>query len=172
MFRCLRAAAASATFAASAMWSAPQAIAQTTIQTTTLRVVMHSDLKILDPIWSGAYIVRQHGYMVYDTLFAIDHRFAAQPQMAEGYTVSADGLTYTIKLRDGLTWHDHTPVTAEDCVASLKRWAARDSMGQKLAKSTSEWRVVDAKSFAARGIYDRTEDGARMVTPSAAILAR
>ena len=111
-------------------------------QAQTLKVVMHSDLKILDPIWSGAYIVRQHGYLVYDTLFAIDEKFAPKPQMAEGYTVSPDGLTYTITLRDGLAWHDGTPVTAEDCVASLKRWAARDSMGQKLAQSTVEWKVI------------------------------
>jgi peptide/nickel transport system substrate-binding protein len=116
-------------------------------QTATLRAVMHSDLKILDPIWSGAYIVRQHGYLVYDTLFAIDADFKVRPQMADGFTVSADGLTYTIRLREGLAWHDGTPVTAEDCVASLKRWAVRDSMGQKLAESLKEWRVVDAKTF-------------------------
>ncbi len=114
----------------------------------TLKVVMHSDLKILDPIWSGAYIVRQHGYLVYDTLFAIDQTFTPKPQMADGYTVSADKLTYTITLRDGLTWHDGTPVTSEDCITSLKRWAARDSMGQKLAQSTAAWQVIDAKTFA------------------------
>ncbi len=113
----------------------------------TLKVVMHSDLKILDPIWSGAYIVRQHGYLVYDTLFAIDDKFQVKPQMAEGFKVSDDGLTYTITLRDGLTWHDGAPVTAEDCVASLKRWAARDSMGVKLADATAAWTVVDANSF-------------------------
>ena len=117
-------------------------------QGKTLKVVMHSDLKILDPIWSGAYIVRQHGYMVYDTLFAIDDKFQPKPQMAEGVTISADKLTYTITLRDGLTWHDGTPVTAEDCIASLKRWSARDSMGQKLAQSTAEWKIVNAKTFA------------------------
>ncbi len=116
-------------------------------QGQTLKVVMHSDLKILDPIWSGAYIVRQHGYLVYDTLFAIDEKFQVKPQMAESAKTSADGLTTTITLRDGLTWHDGTAVTAEDCVASLKRWAARDSMGQKLAEATKAWRVVDAKSF-------------------------
>jgi peptide/nickel transport system substrate-binding protein len=113
----------------------------------TLRVVMHSDLKILDPIWSGAYIVRQHGYLVYDTLFAIDDKFQVRPQMAEGYKVSDDGLVWTIWLRDGLAWHDGTPVTAEDCVASLKRWAARDSMGVKLAEQVAAWKVVDARTF-------------------------
>jgi peptide/nickel transport system substrate-binding protein len=116
-------------------------------QTKTLRVVMHSDLKILDPIWSASYIVRQHGYLVYDTLFAIDSAFKVQPQMAEGYKVSADGLTYTITLRDGLAFHDGRPVTTDDVVASLKRWSARDSTGQKLAQATKEWRIIDAKTF-------------------------
>ena len=99
----------------------------------TLRVVMHSDLKILDPIWTTAYIVRNHGYLIYDTLFALDAKLQPQPQMAESLVMSDDGLTATIKLRDGLSFHDGKPVTAEDCIASLKRWAARDSMAQKLS---------------------------------------
>src|ERR1700687_134205 len=98
----------------------------------TLRVVMHSDVKILDPIWTTAYIVRNHGYMVYDTLFAIDANGEVKPQMVGSYEVSADKLTHTFTLRDGLLWQDGQPVTAEDCVASIKRWAAKDSTGQKL----------------------------------------
>ena len=77
----------------------------------TLRVVMHSDLKILDPVWTTAYIVRNHGYLIYDTLFAIDGKLEPQPQMVESWTVSDDKLTWTFKLRDGLKWHDGTPVT-------------------------------------------------------------
>src|SRR2546428_648236 len=98
----------------------------------TLRVVMHSDLKIVDPIWTTAYIVRNHGYMIYDTLFAMDAKGEIKPQMVDKYDVSADKLTYTMTLRDGLLWHDGKPVTAEDCVASIKRWAAKDSMGHKM----------------------------------------
>src|SRR5262249_34891409 len=113
---------------------------------TTQRIVMQSDLKSFDPIWSGAYIVRNYGYMVYDTLFAIDEEFNVRPQMADKVSVSADGLVTTITLRDGLTWHDGAPVTAEDCVASLKRWQARDSMGQKLAAFLAEDRIVDART--------------------------
>ena len=113
----------------------------------TLKAVMHSDLKVLDPIWSGAYIVRNHGYMVYDTLFSMDANFQIKPQMVDKWEASADGLTWTFTLRDGLEWHDGKPVTAEDCVASLKRWSARDSMGQKLAQSLQEYKVVDAKTF-------------------------
>src|SRR6266851_416572 len=94
---------------------------------TTLRVVNHSDLKILDPIWTTAYIVRNHGYLVWDTLFAMDEKFEVKPQMVDKYDVSADKLTWTFTLRDGLEWHGGKPVTSEDCIASIKRWAAKDS---------------------------------------------
>ncbi|WP_255468824.1 ABC transporter substrate-binding protein [Reyranella sp. CPCC 100927] len=123
------------------------ALSASALAQSTLRVVMHSDLKSFDPVWSGAYIVRNHGYLVWDTLFAMDEKFQIKPQMVDKYAPSDDGLTWTFTLRDGLEWHDGTPVTAEDCIASLKRWAARDSMGQKLAQSVKTWEVVDAKTF-------------------------
>lgn len=113
----------------------------------TMRNVMHSDLKILDPIWTTAYIQRNYGYMIYDTLFAIDEKFVVKPQMVDTWTVSDDKITYTFTLRDGLLWHDDKPVTAEDCVASLKRWGARDTMGQKLLGAVKEFQVVDDKTF-------------------------
>ena len=113
----------------------------------TFKVVMHSDLKILDPIWTTAYIVRNHGYLVWDTLFAMDEKFDVKPQMVDKYDVSADKLTWTFTLRDGLEWHDGKPVTSEDCVASIKRWAAKDSMGQKMMGSVMDFEVVDAKTF-------------------------
>ena len=90
-------------------------------------------LKIVDPIWTTAYITRNHAYMVWDTLFALDANNV--PSAADGrtaWTVSDDKLTYTFKLRDGLKWHDNAPVRAVDCVASLKRWAAKDGMGRAL----------------------------------------
>ena len=113
----------------------------------TLRAVMHSDLKILDPIWTTAYIVRNHGYMIYDTLFATDAKGEIKPQMVGNYEVSADKLTHTFTLRDGLAWHDGQPVTAEDCVASIKRWSAKDSTGQKLMTFVDGLEVKDAKTF-------------------------
>ena len=116
-------------------------------QAQTLKVVMHSDVKILDPIWTTAYIQRNHGYMVWDTLFAMDEKFEVKPQMVDKYDVSADKLTWTFTLRDGLEWIDGKPVTAEDCIASIKRWAARDSMGQKMMGSVAGLEVVDAKTF-------------------------
>ena len=114
---------------------------------TTLKAVMHSDLKILDPIWTTAYIVRNHGYMIYDTLLAQDETGAIKPQMVDKYDVSADGKTYTFTLRDGLLWHDGKPVTSEDCIASIKRWSARDSMGQKMMSFVESMTPGDAKTF-------------------------
>ena len=95
-------------------------------------MVAHSDLKVLDPIWTTAFITRNHGYLIYDTLFAKDEELRIQPQMVDKYETSPDKLTWTFTLRDGLEWHDGQPVTAEDCVASLKRWGARDALGQQL----------------------------------------
>ena len=112
----------------------------------TITAVMHSDLRVIDPILTTAYITRDHGYMVYDTLLAVDSNFKIQPQMAD-WKVSDDKLTYTFTLRDGLKWHDGTPVTAEDCVASLKRWAKVDGMGQKLMDFTASLEATDAKTI-------------------------
>ena len=114
---------------------------------TTLRAVMHSDLKIIDPIWTTAYITRNHGYMIYDTLFAMDAEGVIKPQMVDTYIASPDGLVYTFTLRDGLAWHDGAPVTAEDCTASLKRWAARDALGQAVWRFVASAEPIDARSF-------------------------
>jgi peptide/nickel transport system substrate-binding protein len=130
--------------AALCLWALPAA---PTMAQTTLRMVPHADIKILDPVWTTALITRNFGYMVFDVLFAKDSDLKIQPQMAEGYTVSDDKLTYTITLRDGLVWSDGTPVTAEDCVASIKRWGARDASGQLMMKETRELKVVDPKTF-------------------------
>ena len=112
----------------------------------TITAVMHSDLRIIDPGFTTAYITRDHGYMVYDTLLATDANFKVQPQMAD-WRISDDKLTYTFTLRDGLKWHDGMPVTAEDCVASLKRWGKNDGMGQKLMEYTASLEATDAKTI-------------------------
>src|SRR5712675_1306113 len=112
----------------------------------TITAVMHSDLRIIDPLFTTAYITRDHGYMVYDTLLATDSTFKIQPQMAD-WKISDDKLTYTFTLRDGLKWHDGAPVTAEDCAASLKRWAKSDNMGQKLMDFTASIEATDAKTI-------------------------
>jgi peptide/nickel transport system substrate-binding protein len=111
----------------------------------TITAVMHADLRT-PGMQTTAYIVRDFGYMVYDTLLAQDSSFKIQPQMAE-YKISDDKLTYTFTLRDGLKFHDGTPVTAEDCVASLKRWGKADGMGQKLMDFTASLEATDEKTI-------------------------
>jgi peptide/nickel transport system substrate-binding protein len=112
-----------------------------------LRVVPHANLQILDPVFTTQYISRNYAYMVYDTLFALDENFQPRPQMVDTFEVSPDRLRYTFRLRDGLAWHDNTPVTADDCVASLVRWGKRDSMGQRLFGVVDKLEVQDAKTF-------------------------
>jgi peptide/nickel transport system substrate-binding protein len=114
---------------------------------TVLRMVPNTDLKIIDPILTTAYVSRNHGYMVWDTLFAVNDKLEPQPQMVDAWQVSADGLTYTFTLREGLRWSDGPPVTAEDCIESIKRWGQRDGMGQTLMQNTRALEVVNARTF-------------------------
>ncbi len=111
-----------------AAFAAPTAMAQGTV----LRVVPHSNLAVLDPIWTTAYMSRNHGYMIYDTLFGTDENGKIKPQMVDSWTVSGDNRLWTFKLRKGLEFHDGKPVTSEDVVASLQRWGKRDAMGSAL----------------------------------------
>src|SRR6476469_5221287 len=129
--------------ASSALLLARPALAET----KTLKVVMHSDLKILDPIWTTAYIVRNHGFLIYDTLFALDAKLEPKPQMVESWTMSDDKLTWTFKLRDGLKWHDGQPVTSADVIPSIKRFNDKDVQGGLLGKMTKEMTAVDDKTF-------------------------
>ena len=116
-------------------------------QGKTIKFVPEADLRILDPIWTTAYITRNHGYMVYDVLFATDADFKVQPQMVDKWELSPDKLTYTFTLRDGLKFHDGAPVRSADCIASIERWAKRDVLGQKLGEMTESWTAVDDKTF-------------------------
>ena len=113
----------------------------------TVVAVMNSGLRVLDPIVSSAAITNIHGFMIYDTLLGTDENFQIHPQMAEKWDISPDGKTYTFSLRNDLKWHDGAPVTAEDCVASIRRWGAQDIMGQVLLSLVTEIKVVDDKTF-------------------------
>ena len=112
-----------------------------------LRFIAQSDLRVLDPVWTTAYITRNHGYAVFDNLFAIDAEFAPHPQMVGEHQVSADKLTYNFKLRDGLAFHDGSPVRGADCAASVKRGMARDALGQTLATVLDEIKPDGDKGF-------------------------
>jgi len=113
----------------------------------TMRFVAQADLKILDPVWTTAYITRNHSYLVYDTLFGTDERLQIKPQMVDKYAVSPDGMKYSFTLRDALKWHDGQPVVAEDCVESLKRWGKKDRFGRLLAAHTAKLAATDKKTF-------------------------
>lgn len=114
---------------------------------SVLRVVPHANLTLLDPTWTSIYITRNHGYLIYDTLFAVDAEGKVRPQMVDTWTTSPDGLTWTFKLRDGLKWHDGKDVTAEDCVASLKRWGSRSGLGQQMLDFVADISASDAKTI-------------------------
>ncbi len=116
-------------------------------QTKTLKFVPHANLTVLDPVWTTAYVTRNHAYMVYDTLFAVNQKGEIKPQMVDKWTTSKDGKQWTFTLRDGLEFHDGKPVTSEDVIASLKRWSQRDAMGGVLGKFVAGYDAVDAKTF-------------------------
>jgi Bacterial extracellular solute-binding proteins, family 5 Middle len=137
--------AGTATLAAGAITS--PALAQTPRRGGTLRFIPIGDLKILDPIWTTAYITRDHAYMIWDTLFATDANLQIKPQMVDKYTVSRDGLKYSFTLRDGLRFHDGQPVTAEDCVVSLIRWGKKDPLGKLMFGATGKLQATDKKTF-------------------------
>src|SRR2546430_8954516 len=136
--------AVSAAFAMAVLPGIAPALAQ---GQKVLKFIPQADLRILDPIATTAYITRNHGYMVYDTLFAIDAKFQVKPQMVDKWEVSKDGLTYTFTLRDGLKFHDGAPVKSADCIASIDRWSKRDALGQKLGEATESWTAVDDKTL-------------------------
>jgi peptide/nickel transport system substrate-binding protein len=138
----------------------------------TLRLVPHADLSIIDPYFSGVYITRNFGYLVYDTLLALDQEFRPQPQMVDSWQVSDDKLTYTFRLRDGLKFHDGQPVRAADAVASLKRWGQRnDAYGQPLLAAAAI-EAVDDEQFriVLKSRFPVLEALATMTTPTPFIM--
>lgn len=116
-------------------------------QDKVLRAVMHADVRTLDPFWTTQTIAGIHGMLVYDTLFGQDDDMVPRPQMVDTYEISADRKIYTMTLRDGLKFHDNTPVTTKDVIASLKRWGARDPAGQRLLLFTEKLEAVSDKTF-------------------------
>src|ERR1700754_1404675 len=141
--RTLAALAGSVIMAGTMMTAAGPAVGQGKV----LKFVQNGNLTILDPIWTTAYVTRNHGYFIYDTLFASDENNAVKPQMVDKYEVSPDKTVWTFTLRDGLEWHDGKPVTSDDCIASIQRWGKRDAMGLKLMDFVKEFKKVDDKTF-------------------------
>jgi peptide/nickel transport system substrate-binding protein len=113
----------------------------------TLRFVPQANLSSLDPVWGTQYVVRNASLLIWDTLFGIDAALQPRPQMVESWDASADGLTWTFKLREGLKFHDNQPVLSRDVVASLTRWMARDQMAQLIRARLDALEAVDDRSF-------------------------
>ena len=105
---------------------------------TTLRFIPQADLANLDPIWSTSDVSRNHAHAVFDSLYGVDAQFTAKPQMVGGAVTSADGKQWDLTLRDGLKFHDGTPVLGRDVVASLQRWGKRDAFGGVLFSVVDE----------------------------------
>ncbi len=116
-------------------------------QPKTLRVTMHADVRTLDPFWTTQTIAGIHANMIYDTLFSSDIDLKPQPQMVESWSVSDDRKTYSFTLREGLKFHDGSPVTTRDVIASLQRWGKRDGAGKTLLGYTAAMTARDDKSF-------------------------
>ena len=114
---------------------------------STVRYVITGDLKILDPIYTTSAITIGHGYLVYDTLFAMDGNFEPKPQMVESWEVSADGMKYSFTLREGLKWHDGTSVTARDVVASLERWSQKGTDAKLMMNRAESLVAKDDRTF-------------------------
>jgi peptide/nickel transport system substrate-binding protein len=103
-----------------------------------LKFIPQSDLATLDPHFTTASVTREHGLMVFDTLYGMDNGYRPQPQMVAGHVVSDDGRLWELTLRDGLRFHDGTPVLARDAVASIRRWGQRDGFGAEMLARTDE----------------------------------
>ena len=118
--------------------------------TRTLRFVPTAGLTLLDPTFGDTPFTRAHGYLVFDTLYGLDDSFTPRPQMVQGHTVEADGRVWRLTLRDGLRFHDGTPVLARDAVASIRRCAMRDGFCQALMASTDELVAPDDRTVVFR----------------------
>ncbi len=118
--------------------------------TKVLRFVPHANLSTPDPLWSSALIAFDAAYMYADQLFGLNSQLMPQPQMLEGYELSADKLTWTFKLREGLWFHDGERVLAKDAVASIKRWSGRNLFGKRMASQLNEMVATDDRSFEIR----------------------
>ncbi|MGR9411830.1 MULTISPECIES: ABC transporter substrate-binding protein [Rhizobium] len=126
--------------------SIPSILRAQTTDARTVRMVM-GDLQVFDPVFTTSDITQFHGLAIYDTLFALDVNLVAQPQMVGKWMISEDQKTYTFELRDGLKWHDGTPVKAVDCVASIHRWGQVDPSGQLLLERAADISAKDDKTF-------------------------
>jgi peptide/nickel transport system substrate-binding protein len=128
------------TFLGVAAGAAVSAIAKPALAQPTklLKFIPESDVAIVDPVWTTATVTRNHGYLVFDTLYGQNAAYGFEPQMVAGHTVEDDGKLWRLTLREGLRFHDGEPVRAQDVVPSIRRFSARDAFGRALMDATDE----------------------------------
>jgi peptide/nickel transport system substrate-binding protein len=114
---------------------------------STLKVVIHAELRNLDPIWTTSLIAFDYANMVYDTLYSLDTKLQPHPQMVASHTASPDGLSWSFTLRPGLRFSDGTAVTTKDVVASLRRWGQRAPDGRVLMERLASLEAKDDRTF-------------------------
>jgi len=136
----------------------------------TLRPLPHADVANFDPIWTSAYIARNAGLLVWDTLYGVDEKLQPRHhQMAEADGVSSDGLSWTFCLRPRLKFHDGEPVLAQGSVASISRWSARNAMGQIIKAIENEFTAVDDRTF--RGVLKKPYPKLKLALGNSSLLA-
>ena len=98
----------------------------------------------LDPHWGTQTITEVLSNHIYEGLYSLDASYRPIPMLAESLPqVSADGLTYTIKLRQGIKFHNGKEMTSDDVVASLKRWSQRAVYGKALFAQVADFKATD-----------------------------
>jgi peptide/nickel transport system substrate-binding protein len=112
----------------------------------TLVFVPTADLIVLDPVVTFNRQTRNYAYLVFDTLYGLDTSWQAQPQMVAAHEVEDDGLTWLLRLRDGVRFHDGEPVLARDVVASIRRFAPRIPFVSALMAATDELSASDDRT--------------------------
>ncbi|WP_426958208.1 ABC transporter substrate-binding protein [Muricoccus radiodurans] len=132
---------------AGALLAAPRVVGAQGATSRTLRFVPQADLTVTDPIMNTATVTLAHGFMIFDTLYGLDADYNVQPQMVEGHTVESDGRVWNLTLREGLRFHDGEPVRGRDCVASIRRWGARDMFGAELIAAIDELSAPDDRTI-------------------------
>lgn len=116
----------------------------------TLIHVPQASMATLDPVWTTAVVTRNAGAMLWETLYGRDERLNPQPQMVEGHRVEEGGKRWTMRLREGLLFHDGEPVRARDCVASIRRWMKRDLVGQTIEARLDALEAPDDRTLVFR----------------------
>ena len=131
---------------------------------STLDIAIIGEADTFDPMMSTKDVVSIVTQHFVETLFTFDGSWAVAPLMAtELPGISADGLTYVIGIRDGITFHDGSTMDSADVVASLNRWVAVSPRGKGVADKIA--------SITATGDHEVTIQMSEPYSPLLSLLA-